>query len=99
MRVKMLLTYNILPQHHEDYMRLMVQDLMPALQKLGLENVGVWHTAYGDYPLRLIVFVAEESALDQALKSNTWNDLETQLKNYTTDYTRRIVEYAPGFQF
>jgi hypothetical protein len=59
-RQKMLLTYNILPPHQQEYMEFMMSTFVPTLQRLGLENQGVWHTAYGNYPMRLIIFAASE---------------------------------------
>ena len=93
------MTYNILPEHQEEYLNFMVNVFVPSLQRLGLANAGVWHTAYGNYPSRLMVFVAEDKeAMEQALGSKTWKDLEQKLEKYVTDYSRNIVPFQPGFQ-
>ncbi len=99
MRSKMLLTYNIPPEHQEEYMQFMVNIFVPTLQRIGLENMGVWHTAYGNYPIRLLVFVAEAQEMKAALAGDTWKQMEARLKEYVTDYARRIVPFEPGFQF
>jgi len=98
-RQKMLLSYNILPHFQQEYMDFMVNTFVPTLQRYGVENQGVWHTAYGNYPMRLIVFVADENDMREVLASEDWRQLETRLKSYVTDYTCRIVPYQPGFQF
>jgi hypothetical protein len=100
LRAKLLLTYNILPEHQEEYMNFMVNVLVPSLQRVGLTNAGVWHTAYGDYPSRLIVFVADDQeTMEEALKDKMWRDLEAKLAKYVKDYTRSVVPFQPGFQF
>ena len=99
MRSKMLLTYNIVPPMQEEYMQFMMNVFISALQRIGLENVGVWHTAYGNYPMRLLAFVADEKEMGAALNDDRWKQVETRLKQYVTDFTRRIVPYEPGFQF
>lgn len=99
MRQKMLLSYNILPQFQQEYMDFMVNTFVPTLQRLGLENQGVWHTAYGNYPMRLLVFVADQRDMQAALASEEWRQLEARLKTFITDYTCRIVPFQPGFQF
>jgi hypothetical protein len=67
---------------------------------LGIRNTEVWHTAYGNYPLRLIVFVAEDAAhLNAVLRSDAWQELEERLQRYVTNYSRRVVNYEPRFQF
>jgi len=98
-RSTLLLTYNILPTTQEDYMRFMVNVFMPMMQNIGLTNTGVWHTAFGDYPARLISFTADTETLRRALASHTWTDMESKLKSFTQDYLARVVTERPGFQF
>lgn len=99
MRSKMLLAYNVLPQHQDEYMQFMMQVFVPTLQRIGLENEGIWHTAWGNYPIRLLAFVAEERDMREAIKTDEWGQMEERLKGYVSDYSRRIVPYQAGFQF
>ncbi len=97
---KLLLSYNILAQRQEAYLRFVINEFIPTLQTLGLANVGVWHTAFGDYPDRLLVFVADNAeAMRRTLESETWNEMEERLQAFVTDYTRRVVPNLPHFQF
>jgi hypothetical protein len=97
---KLLLTYNILLHRQEAYLRFIVDEFIPTLQTLGLESKEVWHTAYGDYPIRLLVFVSESpEAMQRALESETWREMEEKLKTFVADYTRRVVPSQPYFQF
>ncbi len=78
----------------------MVNTFVPALQQIGLENAGVWHTAYGNYPIRLLVFIAEDEAeMRRAMNTEAWKQMEQQLKKYIADYNCRVVPFEPGFQF
>lgn len=100
MGTKLLLTYNILLHQQEGYLRFIVDEFIPTLETLGLENKGVWHTAYGDYPIRLLVFVSKTPEdMTRALESETWNDLEKKLQTFVADYSRRVVPEQPYFQF
>ncbi len=97
---KLLLTYNIVVHRQEAYLRFIIDEFIPTLQTLGLTNTGVWHTAYGDYPIRLLVFVSETpEAMQRALESGTWNELEKKLQTFVADYDRRVVSNEPYFQF
>ncbi len=97
---KLLLSYNISPEQQDIYLRFMLNQFIPALQNLGIMNIGVWQTVYGDYPIRLLVFLAEDEAtLERALESDVWRKMEKELKPLIRNYTRRIVPYEPGFQF
>ncbi len=97
---KVLLSYDIIPETQESYFQFMLGEMVPAVQRLGLGMAEAWHTAVGNYPLRLVVFVGEsEEAVEQALASPEWDDYETRLQQYVTNYTRRVVPFRDRFQF
>lgn len=96
----MLLTYNIPPEGQENYMRYVLNEFIPTLQSIGLTNQGVWHTAWGDYPIRLLIFVAESAAaMTRAVESETFQQAEEKLKALVSEYSRRVVPFDSGFQF
>jgi len=100
MPVKVMLNYDILPERVQEYYQYVTGEFLPKAQTLGLEPVEAWHTAYGNYPIRMIAFVAGDLATVQAaLASPEWRSLEQQLKKYVVHYKRRIVPYRDGFQF
>ncbi|MER3458883.1 MAG: hypothetical protein C4309_09915 [Chloroflexota bacterium] len=98
--VKMLLSYDILTETEQEYYQYVLGEFLPRVQTLGLEPVEAWHTAYGDYPIRMIALVAENpEIMKAALTSPEWKALERKLKKYIVHYQRRIVPYREGFQF
>jgi hypothetical protein len=100
MPVKLLITYNVKPAREEAYYRFVMGEFLPALQNLGLTMVEGWHTAWGDYPQRLIGLAAEsQNALEEILGSERWREIENELAVYVSDYQRRTVLYRSGFQF
>ena len=97
---KVLLTYDIIPETQESYYQFMLGELVPAVQKMGLGMAEAWHTAVGDYPLRLVAFVGEtRESVDSVIESEQWEELESRLQQYVTNYTRRIVPFRNRFQF
>lgn len=99
-RYKMILSYDVPPASYESYYRFILNELVPALQQEGLYMVEVWHTAYGDYPLRMAGFVAEDlQTIRDLLASDRWRDLERRFLEYVHNYSRQIVRYRQGFQF
>jgi hypothetical protein len=100
MPVKLLVAYNVKQGDEETYYRFVVGEFLPTAQSLGLEMVEGWHTAWGDYPERLIGLVAEDHAtLGTILADERWREIEEKLARYVTHYQRRIVPYRSGFQF
>jgi hypothetical protein len=97
---KVLLTYDIIPETQETYYQFMLGELVPTVQNMGLGMAEAWHTAVGDYPIRLVAFVAESrESVDKILESEQWEELETRLQQYVVNYKRRVVPFRDRFQF
>ena len=58
-QVKLLLSYNIRSGKENAYRRFVLEEFLPKARELGLVPTDAWHTAYGNYPTRLIGFAAE----------------------------------------
>jgi hypothetical protein len=98
--VKLLLAYDPIPEKRDDYFQFVLGEFVPSLEHLGLQMSGVWHTAYGSYPLRLAGFLApDRDTLDQIIASQAFQELETQLLEYVENYSRRVVPLRRTFQF
>jgi hypothetical protein len=67
---------------------------------MGLKMSEAWHTAYGDYPLRLAGFIASDRrTMDEVLASPAFGDLENRLQEFVANYNRRVVPFLGRFQF
>ncbi len=100
MEVKLLLTYNIKPSRETEYYRYIMGEFLPSLQNMGLYMVEGWHTAYGDYPMRLIAFQADsERHMKAALNSTEWKEAKKKLIRFVRDYEERVVPAKNVFQF
>jgi hypothetical protein len=99
-RYKVVITYDVLPSSHEGYFRFIMGEMVPALQERGIYLTEAWHTAYGEYPLRMTSFVAEElEAIQDLLDSEEWKEIEDRFMNYVKNYSLSVVSYRHGFQF
>lgn len=97
---KLIITYDVLPSSHESYFQFVMSELLPTLQEVGVYMTEAWHTAFGNYPLRMASFVAEDlETLDDLLESDTWAELEAQFKLYIRNYSVAVIQYRQGFQF
>lgn len=98
--MKLLLTYDIPDELQESYYRFVTGEFVPQINRVGLELAEVWETVYGEYPQRLIVFVAaDEQSAHEALKSEKFQKLEKKLMRFVQNYSRRLVPYRGQFQF
>lgn len=97
---KVIISYDVVPSNHEAYFRFMMSELVPMMQEQGIYMTEVWHTAHGDYPLRMAAFVTEDmETVQELLNSDRWQELESQFKSYTRNYHLYVVPYRQGFQF
>jgi len=98
--VKLLLSFDIRPGSENAYRRFIMEEFLPKAQELGLTPTDAWHTAYGDYPLRLIGLVAENlDAARAAMDHEEWRALMGRLADYTGNLSRRLVPFRGGFQW
>lgn len=100
MDLKLLLAYNIKPNREADYYRYVLGEFLPELQSVGLMMDEGWHTAYGEYPIRLIVFRTQEGVdMEDVLNSKEWQRGKEQLLKLVRDYEERVVPARNVFQF
>lgn len=99
-RYKLLLCYDIKPGMQSLYYQYVVREFVPALNEMEIYISAAWHTAYGEYPIRQIDFVADSmETLQAAFETGDWAQAEKRLKSFTTHYTTKIIPYRVGFQF
>jgi len=99
-QVKLLLAFDIRADRESAYRRFILGDFLPQAQALGLTPTDAWHTAYGNYPLRLLGFVAQDLAKARAVRaSEQWKALIEKLAGYTRNLTQRLVWLKGGFQW
>jgi hypothetical protein len=98
--VKLLISYDPLPEVREEYFRYVLGEFIPALEHLGLTICEAWHTAYGEHPLRLTGFLAaDENTMDRVLASEAFLELEDRLQEFVVNYQKKVVRQRKRFQF
>lgn len=98
--VRLILTYDPVPDRREAYFRYVLGEFVPTLEQMGLTLNEAWHTAYGEYPLRMTGFLAsDERTLQSILTSEEFQQLEMRLQEYVINYSRRVVLSRSSFQF
>ncbi len=97
---KMIWSYDVIPASQENHYQFLLGEMVPALQEMGVYMTEAWHTAYGEYPIRMLSFVTQDlDTLSDMLESQRWHDLEGRFQSYIRNFSRKIVAYRQGFQF
>ncbi len=100
MPVKLIMTWDILPEHEQEYFEFVVREFIPGVQRLGLDLQDAWATVYGTHPQILVgaTFPLTVNPND-ILNSPEWISLHNQLQDYIENYTQKLVNPQGGFQF
>lgn len=100
MAIKLIMTWNIAPEHEQEYFEFVVREFIPGVQRLGFELSDAWATVYGSHPQIMVgATLPSLTTAQKILRSPEWKTLSNQLMDYVRDYSEKIVEARGGFQF
>ena len=54
MAIKLIMTWDIAPDHEQEYFEFVVREFIPGVQRLGFELSDAWATVYGERPQILV---------------------------------------------
>jgi hypothetical protein len=99
-QIKLLLSFDIRTGRENAYRRFILEEFLPQAQAMGLVATDAWHTAYGNYPARLIGFVADDFEVVKRVRaSDEWQVLMKKLEGYTGNLTERVIPLRGSFQW
>ena len=98
--VKLLMSWDISPEHEQEYFEFVVREFIPGVQRMGFELSDAWATVFGAQPQILVGAVAPTPArAREIMDSSEWKSLQNQLMDYVHNYQDKIVDVRTGFQF
>jgi hypothetical protein len=100
MTVKLLMSWDIAPEHEQEYFEFVIGEWIPGIQRMGLEPTEAWATVYGEYPQIQVALLAPNlSEAQRVLNSMDWTHLRDQLFTFVKNYSYKVVPAKGGFQF
>jgi hypothetical protein len=100
MQAKLIMTWDIAPQHEQEYLEFVINEFMPGLQKIGFKMGDAWVTVFGEYPQILVyVLLPSLQEIRQALQGDLWKELYAKLMEYVVNYSQKVVPDTSSFQF
>jgi DNA-binding transcriptional regulator GbsR (MarR family) len=98
--VKLIMTWNIAPEHEQEYFEFVVREFIPGVKRLGFELSDAWATVFGSFPQIMVTAVIPTvQEARHLLNSSEWQSLNNQLQDFVKDYSQKIVQAQNGFQF
>lgn len=97
--VKLILTWDISPEHEQEYFEFVIREFIPGVQRLGGELSDAWATVYGSHPQIMVgAVLPNENRAKQFLASDDWIKLYNHLMDFVQNYSQKMVEARGGFQ-
>jgi len=99
MSVKLLMTWDIKPEHEQEYFEFVIREFIPGIQRLGAELSDAWATVYGNGPQIMVGAVLPSlNRSRQLLCSSEWEALYNHLLDFVQNYQQKVIEAHSGFQ-
>jgi len=100
MTVKLVMTWDIAPDHEQDYYEFVINEFVPGVQRLGLQPAEAWVTVFGDYPQIQVGILADDlPGVQRALNSDSWTQLQDKLFALVQNFSYKVIPARNGFQF
>jgi hypothetical protein len=99
MAAKLVMRWDIRPEMESEYFEFLVHEFIPALNRLGIADIQVWYTAFGECEQKQAEGVAQSTdRIQKMLQSEEWLLLTDKLQNYVRNFSQKVIPATRGFQ-
>jgi len=97
--IKIIMTWDIIPEHEQEYFEFVIREYIPGVQRLGCELSDAWATVYGTKPQITVGMVLPGAGkARQLLQSEDWQALNNHLQDFIQNFAMKMVYARNGFQ-
>ena len=99
MQIKIVMNWNIRPNKEAEYSEFVVNEFIPRLTRIGLDNLEFWYTRYGDASQIQASGIANSmDEMNNITSSEEWESLQDMLTGYVKDYRQKLIKATNSFQ-
>lgn len=99
MPAKLIMRWDIRPETDSEYFEFLVHEFIPGLNKLGITEIQVWYTQFGDCEQKLASGITQSlDEMKKAMNSDEWQMLTAKLDGYVNNFSQKVVNGTGGFQ-
>jgi predicted amino acid dehydrogenase len=97
--LKLILTWDITPEHEQEYFEFVIREYIPGIQRLGCELSDAWATVYGAKPqITVSMVLLNAKKVRQLFLSEEWITLTNRLQDFIQNYALKVVYARSNFQ-
>jgi len=99
MSTKLVMNWDIRPETESEYFEFLVHEFIPGMSRLGIGEIQVWYTTYGECEQKLATGITPDiEQMQTALGSDDWDEMTEKLNGYVTDLHLKVISATKGFQ-
>jgi hypothetical protein len=99
MSTKLVMNWDIRPETESEYFEFLVHEFIPGMNRLGIGEIQVWYTTYGECEQKLATGITPDlEQMQTALGSDDWEKMTEKLNAYVTDWNIKVIPANKGFQ-
>jgi hypothetical protein len=99
MSTKLVMNWDIRPETESEYFEFLVHEFIPGMNRLGIGDIQVWYTTYGECEQKLATGITQDmEQMQTALNSEDWEEMTDKLNSYVTDLHLKVIPATKGFQ-
>lgn len=99
MAAKLIMRWDVRPDRESEYFEFLVHELIPAMNKMGIAEIQVWYTAYGEREQKMAEGIMPSiDDMRAILASDEWTYLTEKLETFVKNYSQKVVPATRGFQ-
>jgi hypothetical protein len=99
MSTKLVMNWDIRPETESEYFEFLVHEFIPGMNRLGIGDIQVWYTTYGECEQKLATGITQDmEQMQTALSSEDWEEMTDKLNSYVTDLHLKVIPATKGFQ-
>jgi hypothetical protein len=99
MAAKLIMRWDVRPDKESEYFEFLVHELIPAMNKMGIAEIQVWYTAYGEREQKMAEGIMPSvDDMRAILVSEEWTYLTEKLETLVKNFSQKIIPATRGFQ-
>jgi len=99
MPAKLIMRWDIRPETDSEYFEFLVHEFIPGLNKLGIIEIQVWYTQFGECEQKLASGITQSiDDMKKAMKSEEWEMLIEKLNGFVNNFSQKVINATGGFQ-
>lgn len=100
MPTKLIIRWDVREEVEDsEYYEFLVHEFIPGMSKLGLADIQVWATAFGECEQKLVTGVTQSvDHMNDALDSEEWMALSDKLEKFVNPLGHKVIKATNGFQ-